>query len=97
MNDGISIVIPTYNGGKIFANCLEKISRQRYPGDVQLIVIDSGSTDETPALAKNAGALVKQIDQTSFHHARTRNEALDLVDYDLRARILPSSPVTSRT
>ena len=82
MNDGISIVIPTYNGGKIFAKCLEMINRQKYPGDIQLIVIDSGSMDETPGLAKKAGAFVKHVDNSSFHHARTRNEALDLVDFD---------------
>ena len=82
MDDGISIVIPTYNGGEIFARCLEKINRQKYHGDIQLIVIDSGSTDETPGLAKKAGALVKHVDNRSFHHARTRNEALALVEFD---------------
>ena len=82
MNDGISIVIPTYNGGEVFAKSLDKISRQEYPGKIQLIVVDSGSTDETIELAKKAGAFVKQIDKSSFHHARSRNEALDLVDFD---------------
>ena len=82
MNNGISIVIPTYNGGKIFAQCLERITQQKFPGQVQIVVIDSGSTDETRTLAKKAGAIVKKIDKNSFHHARTRNKALDLVKFE---------------
>jgi len=82
MNDGISIVIPTYNGGKVFAQCLEKITQQNFSGQIQLVVIDSGSTDETPMLAKKAGAIVKGIDKSLFHHSRTRNEALRWVEFD---------------
>jgi glycosyltransferase involved in cell wall biosynthesis len=82
MNDGISIIIPTYNGGSIFSKCLEKINQQDYSGKIQLIVVDSGSTDGTPELAQKAGALVKKIDKSEFHHAKTRNEALYLAKFD---------------
>ena len=73
MKKGISIVIPTYNGGRIFAECLQKIKRQKYAGEIQLIVIDSGSNDGTPDLAENVGAIVKRIDHKEFNHAKTRN------------------------
>jgi len=82
MKNGISIVIPTCNGGRIFRECIEKIGRQAYQGGVQLIVVDSGSTDGTGELAEQAGALVKRIPKTRFHHARTRNEALSLTTFD---------------
>ena len=82
MEEGISIIIPTYNGGGIFARCLEKIGRQAYTGPVQLIVVDSGSTDGTAELAGEAGALVRRIDQEKFHHAGTRNDALPLAQFD---------------
>jgi len=82
MKSGISIIIPTYNGGRIFRECLEKIGQQTYQGGVQLIVVDSGSTDETVELAEQAGALVKRIPKARFHHARTRNEALSLAIFD---------------
>ena len=79
---GISIVIPTYNGGRIFSEGLEMIGRQAYAGPVQLIVVDSGSTDGTIEAAERAGALVRRIDKAAFHHARTRNMAVPLAAFD---------------
>jgi glycosyltransferase involved in cell wall biosynthesis len=79
---GISIIIPTYNGGRIFSQGLEMIGRQAHAGPVQLIVVDSGSTDGTIEAAERAGALVRRIDKGQFHHARTRNEAISLAAFD---------------
>lgn len=82
MEKGISIIIPTYNGGQIFSKCLEMVGRQDYGGKIQLIIVDSGSTDGTVASAERAGALVKRIDKNRFHHARTRNEAVLLARFN---------------
>jgi len=82
MKKGISIVIPTYNGGRIFVECLKKIKEQKYAGEIQLIVIDSGSNDGTSNLAEDAGAIVKRIDNREFNHAKTRNSSLAWVKYD---------------
>ena len=79
---GISIFIPTYNGGRVFSRCLEMIGQQDYEGQIQLIIVDSGSTDGTPELAERAGALVRRIDKNKFHHSNTRNEAVFLADFD---------------
>jgi glycosyltransferase involved in cell wall biosynthesis len=79
---GISIFIPVYNGGKLFSQCLEQIDQQTYPGTVQLIIVDSGSTDGTVELAKRCGATIEIIDKHSFHHARTRNKAVSLANFD---------------
>ena len=79
---GISIIIPTYNGGRVFSRCLEMIGQQEYDGQVQLIVIDSGSTDGTPELAEKAGAFVERIGKGKFHHANTRNKAVFFADFD---------------
>jgi len=82
MKNGISIIIPTYNGGQVFSKCLEMIGQQDYGAEIQLIVVDSGSTDGTIALAERAGALIRRIDKRHFHHANTRNEAVLLADFD---------------
>ncbi len=82
MKKGISIVIPTYNGGRIFSKCLEMIGRQDYGGKTQLIIVDSGSADGTIELAERAGALIKKIDRRRFHHANTRNEAVLLANFN---------------
>ncbi len=82
MNNGVSIIILTLNGGGIFSECLKKISQQDYPKKVQLIVIDSGSTDGTLELAEKNDALVFKINKKEFHHARTRNKALSFAAFN---------------
>jgi len=82
MSEGISIVIPTLNGGRVFSQCLAMLGKQNYSAPVQLIVIDSGSVDGTDILAENAGAFVKRISRKHFHHARTRNEAVSHAAHD---------------
>jgi len=81
MEKGISIIVPTYNGGQVFSRCLEMIGQQDYEGQIQLIIVDSGSNDGTIELAERAGALVKRIDKNRFHHATTRNEAVLLANF----------------
>ncbi|MCD6293684.1 MAG: glycosyltransferase family 2 protein [Deltaproteobacteria bacterium] len=82
MENGVSIIIPTCNGGQIFSQCLSGLKRQDYAGPLQLIIVDSGSTDKTVELAMKAGAEVQRIDPKQFHHARTRNEALSLANHE---------------
>jgi glycosyltransferase involved in cell wall biosynthesis len=78
---GVSIIIPTYNGGDIFKQCLNALLAQEYDGNIEIIVIDSGSTDNTVQNAKEAGAEVTVIDSKDFHHSRTRNQAVLLSKY----------------
>jgi glycosyltransferase involved in cell wall biosynthesis len=52
----ISIIIPAYNEGRSIGNLVAAI-RDRYP-DIEIIVINDGSTDDTAAVARNAGAVV---------------------------------------
>lgn len=82
MENGVSIIIPTCNGGQIFSECLAAIKGQDYGGPLQLIIMDSGSTDETVELAIKAEAQVQKVDPKQFHHAGTRNEALSLADHE---------------
>jgi len=82
MKKGISIIIPTYNGGQAFSKCLEMIGQQDYGDQIQLIIVDSGSTDGTIELAERAGALIKNIDMRAFHHADTRNQGVLLARFD---------------
>lgn len=73
---GISIIIPTYNGGAVFKKLLQMIKQQKYEGEIQVIVIDSGSNDGTCQEAINANADLIRINNKDFHHSRTRNQAL---------------------
>ena len=73
----VSVVIPTWNGGPRFLRLLEVLAGQDVDGGLQLVVIDSGSTDGTPDAARAAGALVETIPQVEFNHGRTRNRAIE--------------------
>lgn len=41
----ISVIILTKNGNSTIGPCLERVTTQHISGDLELIVIDSGSTD----------------------------------------------------
>ena len=52
----ISIIIPAYNEAETIGDVVNKIIKL-YP-DFEIIVVNDGSTDDTAAVAKDAGALV---------------------------------------
>jgi len=51
----ISIVIPSWNQGRFIGRTLDSILKQDYPGPIQIIVSDGGSTDETVDVLKSYG------------------------------------------
>ncbi|MDH4226846.1 MAG: glycosyltransferase [Deltaproteobacteria bacterium] len=48
----VSIVIPMYNGGSLIAAVLEAIFGQDYGGDVEVILVNDGSRDNSPEVAR---------------------------------------------
>ena len=51
----VSIVIPSWNQGRFIGRTLDSILKQDYPGSVEIIVSDGGSTDETVEVLKSYG------------------------------------------
>jgi GT2 family glycosyltransferase len=45
----VSLIVPTYNGAHLLGPCLEAVAEQSRRAD-ETIVVDDGSTDDTPAL-----------------------------------------------
>jgi len=78
-----SIVIPTKNGGSLFASVIDGLRRQSVWGNSELVVVDSGSTDETPDIARRAGARVIEIPQNEFNHGATRDYGISLTSHDI--------------
>lgn len=71
----LSLVIPVYNGGDDFGTCLRAIAAATRRPD-ELIVVDDGSTDGSPALALQAGAQLVQASGRPQGPAKARNRAM---------------------
>jgi rhamnosyltransferase len=69
----ITVVIPVRDGGADLHRCLEAITGQDVDDDVEVVVIDSGSIDGSPELARSMGARVHEIPPREFNHGATRN------------------------
>lgn len=78
-----SVVIPTKNGGGLFLRVLDGLQQQSIWDQVELIVIDSGSTDGTLDAARNAGAKVIKIPPQDFNHGATRDYGISLASGEL--------------
>ena len=71
----ISIVIPVKNGGEDLRRCLRGIADQRLDEEVEVLVSDSGSVDDSRDVARSAGARVLDVGAADFLHGATRNLA----------------------
>jgi glycosyltransferase involved in cell wall biosynthesis len=71
----VSIIIPVKNGLPTFLSVIEMVSRQKFNGGFEVIVIDSGSTDcskEAIPLDDPRFRLI-EIPSADFGHGKTRN------------------------
>lgn len=73
----VSIVIPSYNGGYYFKECLTMIFKQKFDYLYEVIVVDSGSTDGTLEFLKSYPIKLQQIDLKTFNHGLTRNLGIE--------------------
>lgn len=74
----VSIVILTKNAGQNFVSLLQHIMTQELDGLYEVLVIDSGSTDDTLRTAKEFPVKITQIEPEAFHHGKTRNLGAEL-------------------
>ncbi len=51
---GVSVIVPAYNEGRVIIGTVASLLGQRYDGDLEVIVVDDGSTDDTLAVARDA-------------------------------------------
>ncbi len=72
----VSVVIPTLNGGDDLPACLAGIRRQELDRVVDVVCIDSGSTDRTLEVCRDYGVRVLEIAPGTFNHGLTRNQAI---------------------
>jgi glycosyltransferase involved in cell wall biosynthesis len=69
----ISVVIPVKDGGLDLVRCIEAIARQQIDEEVEVVVVDSGSSDGSAERARRLGARVHEIPTEEFRHGGARN------------------------
>jgi glycosyltransferase involved in cell wall biosynthesis len=80
MNEGISIIIPTYNSQTYLAEAIQSVLDQDYQGKIEIIVCDDGSSDNSLSLAESFGdrvvILKKPKDCKTQGVSSTRNRGI---------------------
>ena len=72
----VSVIIPTYNRGWVVEAAVDSVLEQDYP-HVELIVVDDGSTDDTPALLGAYGNRITVCRQENRGVSSARNRGIE--------------------
>ena len=67
----VTVVIPAFNAETTIEHVVEAVQEQNLIEEVEVIVVDDGSTDQTAAKAQRAGAMV--VRQANLGPAQARN------------------------
>ena len=84
INPLISVIIPTYNRAHMVAEAIESVLNQRLNA-YELIVVDDGSTDETPKVLAGYNAAITVIRQINKGVSAARNQGIQSARGDLIA------------
>ncbi len=91
-----TVAIPVLNGARYLDEVLSGIREQEIDGEVEIVIVDSGSTDGSVEIAQRHGAAVHGIDKREFSHGGTRNRLMELSSSDHVAFVTqdatPASP-----
>lgn len=71
-----SVVIPVYNQEKFIAEAVDSVLHQTYER-IELIVVDDGSTDETPSILRGYGDSITYIRQPNRGAATALNHGIE--------------------
>jgi len=71
----VSVIIPTYNRSWCLSAAIDSILSQTFQ-NMELIVVDDGSTDETPALLSRYGSRLRCLRQTNQGVSAARNNGI---------------------
>ncbi|HLU59359.1 MAG TPA: glycosyltransferase, partial [Pseudonocardia sp.] len=72
-----AVIVPTYNGGAVWCDAARALAAavQASEGRVDVLVVDSSSSDDTVQTARDCGFAVHEIPSATFDHGGTRNQA----------------------
>ena len=75
--DLVSVIIPTYNRARLAAIAVESALAQTHPA-IEVIVVDDGSTDDTPDKLAKFGGRIRVVRQANAGVGAARNAGMAL-------------------
>jgi rhamnosyltransferase len=76
----VTVALPVLDGGQLLSEVLGAVDAQVVDREVELLVVDSGSTDGSREVARSVGARVVEIARREFNHGATRNRLMELAN-----------------
>lgn len=67
----MTVALPVLDGERWLDETLAAVRAQRFDGQIELLIADSGSRDRSPEIARSHGARIIQVE--TFSHGGTRN------------------------
>jgi cellulose synthase/poly-beta-1,6-N-acetylglucosamine synthase-like glycosyltransferase/peptidoglycan/xylan/chitin deacetylase (PgdA/CDA1 family) len=84
----VSIIVPAYNEAAGIAATVRSLHATRYPGALEIIVVDDGSADDTAAIARGLALPgVRVVSQPNAGKAAALNTGLALARYPIAVLI----------
>lgn len=83
MASSVSIVMVMKNERRNLERGFERVQGQNYDGPVEIVYVDSGSTDGTVEFMRERGIEAHVIPPQEFHHGRTRNLGASLAQHEI--------------
>jgi glycosyltransferase involved in cell wall biosynthesis len=71
----ISVIVPVFNCERFVAEALQSVLAQDYP-NLELVVVDDGSTDATPDVVRSVHPKVRLVCQRNLGPAAARNRGI---------------------
>lgn len=79
---GVSIIIPAYNAKRTLRECLQAATTLKWPGELSVIVVNDGSTDNTSDIASSFSG-VEVIDVAHGGAARATNIGIKAAHHNM--------------
>jgi glycosyltransferase involved in cell wall biosynthesis len=73
---GVTAAITTYNRARFLPGALDSVFAQTYEGEVDVLVVDDGSTDDTPEVLAGYGGRIRVVRQANGGRSVARNRAV---------------------
>jgi glycosyltransferase involved in cell wall biosynthesis len=80
----VSVIIPTYNRALLVGRAVDNVLEQTYK-NTEIIVVDDGSTDDTPSTLRRFGDRIRLVTQANRGPAAARNRGTEIAQGEIIA------------